>query len=147
MSYVFLDKIPATEHIESVTANKELGNGTWLKLGVLNADGESRTATVATKAEDAEVFLADAPLSYGDPHFELGEYKLKAGATGRAYHLGKGDVISVTEDLVKGAQVGDELTVADDGTGFKKADGKGIAMLIGEEVKQLAGKVFVIAIR
>lgn len=147
MSYVFLDKIPATEHIESVVANEDLANGQWLKLGVLGDDGESRAVTKAAAPEDAEVFLADAPLSYGDPHFDLATYKVKKGTTGRAFHLGKGDVISVTADLVTGATVGDELTIGDNGLGFKKATGKGIAMLIGKETKQLAGDVYVIAIR
>lgn len=147
MSYVFLDKIPATEHIESVVANEDLAMGQWLKLGVLGEDGESRAVTAAATADDAEVFLADAPVSYGDPHFDLSTYKVKKGETGRAFHLGKGDVISVTADLVAGAKVGDELTIGDNGLGFKKADSKGIAMLIGKETKQLAGDVYVIAIR
>ena len=138
MSYVFLDKIPATEHIESVVANEDLANGQWLKLGVLGDDVESRAVTKA---------VADAPVSYGDPHFDLATYKVKKGTTGRAFHLGKGDVISVTADLVTGAKVGDELTIGDNGLGFKKADSKGIAMLIGKETKQLAGDVYVIAIR
>ena len=96
----------------------------------------------------AEVFVADAPLSYGDPHFDLGKYVVKAGETGRAFHLEKGDVISVTTDLVAGAKVGDNLTIGDKGLGFKKAaDGKGIAMLIGQEAHGIDGDVFVIAIR
>ncbi|MCC4466850.1 hypothetical protein [Limosilactobacillus reuteri] len=148
MAYVFLDKIPATAHIESVTADKDLANGQWLSLGLLNSDGESRVATVAKNETEAEVFLADEPLSYGDPHFDLASYKVKAGQTGRAYHLIKGDVVSVTTDLVTGAKVGDNLTVGDNGLGFKKAtEGKGIAMLIGKETKELVGGVYVIAIR
>ncbi|PWT37675.1 hypothetical protein [Limosilactobacillus reuteri] len=147
MSYVFLDRIPATEHNESIVATQDLTNGQWLKLGVLGADGESRAVEVATKPEDADVFLADAPLSYDDPHFDLSTYKVKKGTTGRAFHLGKGDVISVTTDLVKGAKVGDSLTIGDNGLGFKKAEDKGMAMLIGTEVKQNVGEVFVIAIR
>ena len=95
----------------------------------------------------AEVFVADAPLSYGDPHFDLGKYVVKAGQTGRAFHLEKGDVISGTTDLVAGAKVGDNLTVGDQGLGFKKADDKGIAMLIGQETHGIDGDVYVIAIR
>lgn len=148
MAKVFLDKIKSTAHIESVVATDELTNGQFLTLGVLNADGESRVATKATKEEDAEVFLADAPISYGDPHFDLATYKVKPGNTARAYHLEKGDVLSVTTDLVSGAKVGDNLTIGDNGLGFKKADnGKGIAMLIGQEAHGIDGDVFVIAIR
>lgn len=149
MSKVFLDKIPSTEHIESVVATTDFGNGQFLSLGVLGADGESRVATAATGESDAEVFLADAPVSYDDPHFDLGKYVVKAGTTGRAYHLQKGDVISVTTDLVAaGAKAGDALTVGDNGLGFKKAaSGRGIALLIGSESHGVDGDVYVIAIR
>ena len=74
MAKVFLDKIKATAHIESVVAKEDLGNGQFLSLGVLGEDGESRVATPATDEASAEVFVADAPLSYGDPHSH-GEYK------------------------------------------------------------------------
>lgn len=73
MAKVFLDKIKATAHIESVVAKEDLGNGQLLSLGVLGEDGESRVATPATDEASAEVFVADAPLSYGDPHSH-GEY-------------------------------------------------------------------------
>ena len=68
MAKVFLDKIKATAHIESVVAKEDLGNDQFLSLGVLGEDGESRVATPATDEASAEVFVADAPLSYGDPH-------------------------------------------------------------------------------
>ena len=73
MAKVFLDKIKATAHIESVVAKEDLGNGQFLSLGVLGEDGESRVATPATDGASAVVFVADAPLSYGDPHSH-GEY-------------------------------------------------------------------------
>ena len=78
MAKVFLDKIKATAHIESVVAKEDLGNGQFLSLGVLGEDGESRVATPATDEASAEVFVADAPLSYGDPHSH-GEYNLIGG--------------------------------------------------------------------
>lgn len=37
MAKVFLDKIKATAHIESVVAKEDLGNGQFLSLGVLGA--------------------------------------------------------------------------------------------------------------
>ena len=147
MAKVFLDKIKATAHIESVVAADPLGAGQFVKLGLLGEDGESRVATKATDEASAEVFVADAPLSYGDPHFDLGQYVVQPGKAARAYHLEKGDVISVTTDLVTGAKVGDNLTVGDTGLGFKKATvGKGVAMLIGQETHGIDGDVYVIAI-
>ena len=147
MALVFLDKIKATAHIESVVAKDELGAGQFGKLGVLGEDGESRVATKATDEASAEVFVAPEFISYGDPSFKLAEAKVKPGNTARAYHLEKGDVISVTTDLVSGAKVGDNLTVGDNGLGFKKAtDGNGVAMLIGQEAHGIDGDVYVIAI-
>lgn len=148
MAKVFLDKIKATAHIESVVASEDLPQGQFVTLGVLGDDGESRVVTKATNEASADVFVAEAPISYGDPHFDLGSYKAKAGKAARAFHLEKGDVLSVTTDLVSGAQVGDSLTVGDNGLGFKKAaSGKGIAMLIGQEAHGFDGDVYVIAIR
>ncbi|MEY8736427.1 hypothetical protein AB9M75_04050 [Lactobacillus sp. AN1001] len=149
MTQVFLDKISKSAHIEGVTCEQEIKNGQFLSLGVLNMTdgGESRVATKAKGNDTAEVILADAPISYDDPHFNLAEYALPAGKVGRAYHLVKGDVLSVTEDLVHGAEVGDSVDVNDDGFGFKKATGKGFAMVIGKENHGFDGTVFVIAIR
>ena len=153
MGKVFLDKIPAGEHIESVVSTDELQNGQFLSLGVLEEDGETRVATKATKAEDAEVFHVSAPISYDLPDFDIGKWTLKAGKQGRAYHLGKGDVISVTPDLVADqANVanGDLLTVGTDGLGFAKA-GEGqkvIGKLIAKNDDHgFDGEVFVIAIK
>lgn len=149
MAKVFLDRIQSTAHVDSVVAKEDLGNGQWVTLGVLDTDGERRVVTKATGETDADVYIADAPVSYGDPHFDLDTYKVKAGTTGRAYHRVEGDVISVTKDLVSGdVKVGDNLTIGDAGLGFKKAaSGKGIAMLIGEESHGYDGDVYVIAMR
>lgn len=151
MGKVFLDKIPATEHIEQVVAvGTDLANGQFLTLGVLNDDGESRIVTPATTEADADVFLADAPIDYGYPDWDLAKYKLKAGKIGRAFHLGKGDVISVTTDLVPdNVAAGNKLTINPNGAGFvAAADGeRGIALVIGVENHGFDGDVAVLAIR
>lgn len=146
MAQVFLDRISATHHVESVVATEEISNGQFLKLGKLDADGERRLVTKATGNADANVFLVDAPVSYGDPHFDIAKYVLPVGATGRAYHKEEGAIVSVTKDLVGGgAKVGDALDVASNGLGFTKASGNGIAMLIGEENHGFDGDVYVVA--
>lgn len=48
MAKVFLDKIKATAHIESVVATENLPQGQFVTLGVLGDDGESRLVTKAT---------------------------------------------------------------------------------------------------
>lgn len=153
MGKIFLDKIPASEHIESIVSADELQNGQFLSLGVLEEDGETRQAFKATKAEDAEVLHVSAPISYDLPDFDFAKWTLEAGKHGRAFHLGKGDVISVTPDLVadqENVANGDLLTIGEGGLGFAKAvEGqKVIAKLIAKnEDHGFDGDVFVIAIK
>ncbi|WP_258236123.1 hypothetical protein [Liquorilactobacillus hordei] len=142
MSKVFLDKISATAHIESVVGTTDFSNGQFLELGVLESDGESRAVKPANSEETAEVLLAHAPIDYGYPDFDLAKWKLEAGKIGRAYHLQKGDVIEVTTDLVADADkvtVGANLTIGENGLGFKAAaaDARGIARLISKESQGL----------
>lgn len=147
MGKVFLDKINPSAHIETVVAEENLKNGQFLKLGLLGDDGESRLVTKPKTELEAHVFLADAPLSYGHPDFDLATYEVKAGKAGRAYHLTVGDVISVTPDLADGVKVGDRLTIGKDGFGFAKAaDGKGIGLCIAKEYHGFDGDVLVIAV-
>ncbi|MBW3350598.1 hypothetical protein [Limosilactobacillus reuteri] len=146
MAEVILDKIAGT-HIEQVVATEDLKNGQWLTLGLLDTDGERRLATKAAKEEEADVFLATEFVKY-DPNADQSKFETKAGTTGRAYHMVSGDVVSVTKDLVaKGAKKGDSLTIGENGLGFKKAEGRGIAQIIGEENMGYFGDMFVIAIR
>ncbi|MCT3188839.1 hypothetical protein [Limosilactobacillus reuteri] len=146
MAEVILDKISATAHIDSVVAREDLKNGQWLTLGLLDADGERRLATKATNEETADVLLVTSFTKY-DPNTNFADYVTKAGQTGRGFHMISGDVISVTKDLVVGAKKGDSLTIGDNGLGFKKAENRGIAQIIGEEHQGFYGDVFVIAIR
>lgn len=148
MSKVFLDKIPSTAHIESVIAAEPLKNGQFVELGVLSdEDFESREGTKAKDNASADVLLVDAPISYGDPHFDLDTYELAAGKAGRGYHLVAGDIISVTEDLVHGAKVGEYVAVNADGLGFATAVDKAsaIAQVIGTESHGFDGDVAVVA--
>lgn len=154
MAQVFLDRLSKAAHVESVVVQgSAIKNGQFLKLGVLDTDGERRVATKATGDADAEVFLADAPVDYGYVNvdgttFDLDKYELAAGKTGRAIHVAKGEIISVSEDLVTGSvTVGDELSVNDNGLGFKKATGTGIALLIGKEAQGFAGINYVVAFK
>lgn len=146
MAEVILDKISATAHIDSVVATEDLKNGQWLTLGLLDADGERRLATKAAKEEEADVLLVTSFTKY-DPNTDFADYVTKKGQTGRGFHMVSGDVISVTKDLVAGAKKGDGLTIGDDGLGFKKTEGRGIAQIIGEENQGFYGDMFVIAIR
>ena len=106
MAEVILDKIKSTAHIDSVVAKEDLKNGQWLTLGLLDADGERRLAEKAKAEDTADVLLVTSFTRY-DPNTDFADYVTKAGQTGRAFHMEKGDVISVTKDLVAGAKKGD----------------------------------------
>lgn len=149
MAYIVLDKIKSTAHYESVVNDEtELKQGQFLTLGVLGEDGETAKATPATGNANADVFLVDAPVSYDDQHFKLDEYVVPAGKVGRAVHLEKGDMISVSPSLVNGAQVKDSVDVNTDGLGFKKAtSGTGFGMVVAKETVGDYGDMFVIRIR
>ncbi|MBK1611781.1 hypothetical protein [Bacillus cereus] len=145
-TYVRLDKIKATAHLESVVASEDLQNGQFLELGALQADGEARLATPSGDVTKGLVFHASVPLTYEDRTNEL-DFVLKAGKVGRAYVLETGNIISISESATGGAKKGDKVVPAP--TGFAKAT-EAVTGLHGEvidvEVDAIAGKLVVIRI-
>jgi hypothetical protein len=149
MTLVFLDKVSANNHIASVVASEELQNGQFLHLGVAGKDGESRVATKATGAADAQVLLANPLLDYGYADYDPSKETLKAGKVGRAYRIAEpGMTISVTADLAPKIVAGDRVTVGAGGLGFAKAaegdDGIGLAIADNEYHGEYDGPVTVI---
>lgn len=92
MSFVRLDRINATAHIESIVSAGDLLNGQFVALGALQADGEARLATPAGAGDI--VFHASVPLQY-ESLAEEKDFKLTAGKVGRGIVLTKGDIVSV----------------------------------------------------
>jgi hypothetical protein len=108
MAVIRLDKIAGT-HLESVKHTEELKNGYFVQLGALEA-GETELYNVKLATTDDELqeeFLLHAtPEVDPDPRKAgLKHFAVPAGEAGRAYHLQKGDVITLTEDLFDGTPV------------------------------------------
>lgn len=146
-TYVRLDKIKATAHIESIVSNVDLQNGQFLELGALQADGEARLATPSGDVSKGLVFHASVPLTYEDRTNEL-DFVLKAGKEGRAYVFETGNIISISESAVSGgAKKGDKVVPAP--TGFAKATEAPVGLhgeVLDIEVDAIAGKLVVIRI-
>ena len=79
MAQVFLDRVAATAHVESIAIKEEVKPGQFFKLGVLDADGERRVAEKATGNADANVFLAPEVIRFGDRHLDEANVILKDG--------------------------------------------------------------------
>lgn len=136
---VNLDRIQAvkTGNIESVVANIDLDNGSFVHLGgLVNGERELRQAVVPTTATittDEVVLVASPELDYL-PGKGLKDFYIPAGTPARAYHLEVGDIFTITDDGITGTpQVGKyvvpqngsvKLAVANDLTGGTRFAGK-----------------------
>jgi hypothetical protein len=105
MAIVRLDKI-AGIHLESVTHTDVLKNGYVVQLGDLVAgETELYEVKIPTTDEDLqqEFLLHATPEVDPDPRKAgLKFFQVEAGDRGRAYHLVKGDIVTLTADLIDG---------------------------------------------
>jgi hypothetical protein len=100
MAIVRLDKI-AGIHLESVRVAEPILNGYFLQLGgLVSGETEVRQATkVVDPTKEGIVFHA-TPEVMADPRKSgLKHFVVEANEQARAYHLMKGDIITLTEDL------------------------------------------------
>ncbi|TVX86069.1 hypothetical protein [Paenibacillus agilis] len=114
MAVIRLDKITGG-HLESIRHTAVLKNGHFVQLGSL-VSGETELYTVETAQVAADLkkeFLLHAtPEVMADPRQAgLKHFQVEAGEAGRAYHLVKGDVITLTADLIDGTPVVDQFVV------------------------------------
>lgn len=114
MAVVRLNKIAGT-HLESVVHNENMTNGLFVQLGEL-VTGETELYQVKTPAVEAD--LLDEFLLHVTPEVDpdprkagLKHFVVEAGVQGRAYHLVKGDVFTLTADLFDGTPVVGEFAV------------------------------------
>lgn len=119
MAVIRLDKITGG-HLESVKHTAVMTNGLFVQLGDL-VDGETELYQVAVPQTDedlAKEFLLHAtPEVMADPRQAgLKHFVVEAGDAGRAYHLVKGDVITLTADLIDGTPVVGEFAVPQTGS-------------------------------
>ena len=124
VNIVWRDKVLSSYNgnIESVLiqdaegANIEVPNGVFVTLGGLAGMGrEVKVATLG--ADEGEALLVASPEVLYESGKELEDFVNEAGKVARAFRLSDGDVITLTEDLIKGAEptVGAEFAVGTDG--------------------------------
>lgn len=114
MAVIRLDKISGI-HLESVKHTDVLKNGYFIQLGSLEAE-ETELYNVKVATTDAD--LQDEFLLHATPEVDpdprkagLKWFEVQAGDAGRAYHLQKGDVLTLTADLIDGTPVVDQFVV------------------------------------
>lgn len=114
MAVTRLDKI-AGIHLDSVKHNADMTNGLFVQLGALET-GETELYAVKQATVDADLldeFLLHAtPEVMADPRKSgLKDFVVTSGTAGRAYHLVKGDIITLTDDLIDGTTVVGQFAV------------------------------------
>jgi len=97
MAIVRLDKV-AGHHLESIQSTEVLKNGYFVELGDLTDEG-LRKVTKPTDVSGKVIVLHASPEVDPDPRKAgLKHFEVEAGKAGRAYHLVKGDIITLTKD-------------------------------------------------
>ena len=122
-NYLRLDKVAATDHYESVKADEVLVNGQFVELGEADlTDGIEVMNIVKTEeGKAAEAVIAQAHLDYGYLDFDYAKASVAPGKIARALVLHKGQMLSFNAENATGIAAGDDVAVAADGMGIKKA--------------------------
>lgn len=150
-NYVRLDKVGASAHYESFSAETAIVNGQFLNLGKEN-DKIGSEVVVATKAKEAkapEAIACTVFPDYGYPDFDETQQELKVGKVGRALILEAGQMIALNTENAKGVNVGDSVTPAADGKGVKKAENTNVEIgtCVRKDHINYVGDVVVIRIK
>ena len=135
MAVIRLNKITG-DHLESVVHTEDMVNGLFVQLGEL-VEGETELYEVKVPATESD--LVDEFLLHATPEVDpdprkagLKHFVVEAGTAGRTYHLERGDVITLTEDLIDETPVVGEYVIPQVGSlklvasADKKADASGI---------------------
>lgn len=105
MAIVRLDKIQASYNgnLESVKHTADMTNGLFVVLGdLVTGERELHNAVIPVEAdiEGSEFLLVASPeVMYDERKNKLADFVISAEVPARAYHLVKGDVITLTKDL------------------------------------------------
>lgn len=106
-----LDKIGGSNHIASVKLAADMKQGNVVKLtGLAEGEREIYNAVAPEAATDKVVLLTSPFNPYSDREDER-NFVLKAGKAQRGHYIEKGDIITVTEDLVQGTAVKNQFVV------------------------------------
>ncbi len=105
MAIVNLDKLQASYdgNLESLKFAADQTNGVFAHVGSLVAgEREVKNAVQPTESSvegESVVLHATPEVMYDERKYKLGDFVLSAGVAGRAYHLAKGDIVTLTDDL------------------------------------------------
>lgn len=106
-----LDKIKNSDHVVSVKISAELIPGNIVKLGNL-VDGEREIFEGTTPGAITEdVVLLTTPFFSYDEREDKRNFKLKANSINRGHILEKGDIITVSEDVVEGSATKNQFVI------------------------------------
>lgn len=150
MSYVRLDKIKSSAHIETFVHNEDLKNGQFVKVGKILEEHGGEAVEVKKAASDAEakaIVTTVHGVYQNGKDFDITKEVTKAGKAGRAHVIETGNVISflVPNDKAKEFKAGDNVGIGDDGLGIKKADsGEGIGQVQAVEFQPNVGDLVVV---
>lgn len=136
MAYIILDKIEASQHVETIVAKKDLVNGQFVTLGKLaelDNGGEAHEVTEMVAGDTDIVLHASVPLVYDDLKGEV-DFVLKAGKAGRGYRIKDGNTVSFSKDLITGT-LAEEKYVSPQGTGLKIEETKPLTGLYGKVIE------------
>lgn len=147
-AYIRLDKVGASDHYETVTSLEALQNGQFVDLGAAIEDGEGEavaiTKTATGKAPDA--ILTSVFVDKGYPDFDITKQEVKPGKAARALVIKKGQMVSLNKEICGEAKKGDDVAVAVNGLGLKKAELEEIVIgkVIREDYLEFIGDLLVV---
>lgn len=119
---VRLDKVEATNSLESVVFEEDLDAGVVAQLGELLPDKEGRKGEAPKDLKRNLVFMAPVPMSYEDTMLEE-EFFMEAGKLHRGYVLNEGNIVTLTDEAFdEKPAVGDILIPKTGSFGYKKGD-------------------------
>lgn len=134
-NFVRLDKVSNATHYETVISNDTpLINGTLVNLGaVIEGHREAVDFEVAEEGKGFDALIATEYLGYGALNFDILTQETPAGKPGRAIIVENGAIISINEELAKGLNKKDNVTVGAKGIGFRKAE-PGTDVVVGKVI-------------
>lgn len=103
MGLIRLDKIGANNHVYNIKLGVAAVNGNVVGLGsYVEADVYNGTTIAALTT--LPIFLAEEFLNY-DGRTQETDFTLASGSIVRGYLLERGDVVTVTDDLIDGSSI------------------------------------------
>ena len=103
MGLIRLDKIGANNHVYNIKLGVDAKNGNVVGLGSY-AEFDVYNGTTIGALTELPIFLAEEFLNYTGYEAEE-DFALKTGKVVRGYQLERGDIVTVTDDLITGSGI------------------------------------------